>query len=250
MITILKNIDTLLKNNVMNLENRDFIPQNWESFAIWIMNFEAQMPVLAAKYGVTAEALAQLAEDAAWAKYYVAAMFALRRQEKQLFAYVKTVANKKPDATTPSAPIFALPAGEPPLVPVGVKARAREIANRIKWQKSIYTIADGRLLGIVLKDEVRRGESEYAPKLKISAADEFRVSFGFRKQGMHAVRFEYRRKDGDWIHLGDAAKSPAEFTVPPTAPDAPEQIEIRAVFLKNYKIFGSYSPIYTATIAP
>ena len=33
-------------------------------------------------------------------------------------------------------------------------------------------------------------------------------------------------------------------------PGDAEQIEIRAVFLKDYKPYGSFSPIYTATVAP
>ena len=38
---------------------KDFIPQSWSAFADWTANFNTQLQVLAAKYGVSAAKLAQ-----------------------------------------------------------------------------------------------------------------------------------------------------------------------------------------------
>ena len=33
---------------------KDYLPRNWEAFAAWMANFNAQLPGLAAKYGIDA----------------------------------------------------------------------------------------------------------------------------------------------------------------------------------------------------
>ena len=232
------------------MPSRDFLPQNWAAFAEWIINFYAQLVLLAAKYGIEPDTLSETKADTNWTKYWVQAKFNAKQQEKQLSEFIEATANGELGSPATTAPTWSLPDGVPDDVPPGIKKRIREIANRIKDQKSIYTLADGELLGIVTGEETGKPEADYAPTMKITQMSQYHLEFEFRKEGLDAVRFEFRRKGGAWQPVGDSAKSPTDFMITPETPGEAEQIEIRAVFLKDYQPFGSYSPIYTATVAP
>ena len=86
-------------------------------------------------------------------KYWVPTKFSAKAQEKQLTDYTDGIANGNLGAPQPNEPTWALPADPPVAVPPGIKKRFREIAGEIKAQKSIYTHADGELLGIIPPDE-------------------------------------------------------------------------------------------------
>lgn len=231
--------------------NRDYIPTSWAAYADWLLNFVTQLKKLAAKYGVSTATIDALEADSDWAQYYVPAKLTAAQQEKQLTDYMAaTRGGVKDGKGTPTKPVWELPAGAPPDVAPDIDGRIREVANFIKNQKSVYTLADGELLGIVSVDESSKPDNQYAPTLKINQMTTYHIGFEFRKEGLDAARFEYRKKGGAWTALGDSAKSPTDFMIPPTTPGEAEQIEIRAIFLKDYKPFGSYSPIYTATIQP
>jgi hypothetical protein len=229
---------------------KDYIPQNLTAFAAWILNFHTQLQTLAAKYGISAVTLASLGSDNAWTQYWAQARIAATQQEKQITDFITQIADGELGKPVPTTPQWSLPPNPPPAVETGIKKRIREIANAIKNQKSIYTRADGELLGIVTGEEAGRPETDYQPALKLQALAAYHLQAEFRKMGLDAVRFEIRRKNGEWSPAADSAKSPADFLVTPEKPGDPEQIEVRAIFLKAYKPFGSYSPIYTATIAP
>lgn len=228
---------------------KDYIPTNLTAFAAWILNFYVQVLPLATKYGVTTPQLQTLKKDSDWVQYWAETRVGATQQEKQMTGYIDEIADGELNQPAPAQPFWTLPPDPPLQVPTGIKKRCRELANFIKNQKGVYTRADGDLLGIVSPDESGKPEADYQPQLKLQTLPNFHLQAEFRKFGMDAVRFEVRRTGGEWQTLADSARSPADFLVHPTSGD-PEQIEVRAVFLKDYKPYGSYSPIYPATIAP
>lgn len=62
--------------------SKDFIPKSWSAFADWTENFNSQLQVLAAKYGVSAAKVAQTGKDSDWVKYRVQAKVNAKAQEK------------------------------------------------------------------------------------------------------------------------------------------------------------------------
>lgn len=228
----------------------DFIPQNWAAFADWTDNFNSQLQVLAAKYGIAAAKLAQTQKDSDWVKYWVQAKFNAKAQEKQLTDYTDGIANGNLGTPQPNEPTWALPADPPVVVPPGIKRRFREIAAEIKAQKSIYTQADGELLGIVAPDEGSLSPETTAPDLKISPKPNFALEVEFRKFGIDALRVEFRHKGGNWQLAAILTSSPGVFNIIPNEPNNAEQIEIRAIFIEKNQNFGIFSPIYTAVIQP
>ena len=229
---------------------KDFIPNTWSAFADWSENFNTYLPDLAAKYNVSAATLAQTAADNSWVKYWVQAKVAAKSQEKQLNDYADEIANGALNAPAPKEPTWALPANPPAEVEPGIKKRFREIAGGIKAQKSIYTQADGELLGIVAPGEGGLEPENAAPVLKLTTMPNFVLEAEFRKYGMDGLRVEFRRKNADWQLAATLISSPGVFNIAPTTPGTAEQIEIRAIFLEKNQPYGSFSPIYTAVIAP
>lgn len=173
-----------------------------------------------------------------------------KAQEKQLNDYADEIANGALNAPAPKEPTWALPANPPPAVAPGIKRRYRETAAGIKAQKSIYTQADGELLGIVAPDEGGLAPEDTAPELKLFSMPNFALEVEFRKFGLDGLRVEYRYKNGTWKLAATLMSSPGVFNIEPTTPGNAEQIEIRAIFLEKNQPYGSFSPIYTAVIQP
>lgn len=228
---------------------KDFIPQSWSAFADWFQNFYTQLVVLAAKYGVT-DKLPQLERDNSWVGYWVGAKVSVKQQEKQLTDYIDAVTRGELGSAPPSIPEWGLPASQPANVPPGIKARVREVAAIIKAQKSIYTTADGNLLGIISPEEAGLTEADFTPSLKLRSLNNYGIEADFRKFRLDALRIEYRHKGGDWMLAAVLTTSPGVFNIPTITPGSVEQVEIRAVFFQNNKIYGNYSPTYTVVIQP
>lgn len=228
----------------------DFIPSNWSAFGDWSQNFNTQLQVLAPKYGISAAKLAQTAKDNAWIQYWVPSKVAAKNQKKQLDDYVSAVSNGALNDPKLNDPTWAL-AGEPPVtVDPGVKKRFREIAAFIKAQKSIYTQADGELLGIVSADESNSLPDSYTPDVKFDSEPNFALEAEFRKYGLDALRIEFRHKGGEWQLAAILTSSPGVFNIHPATAGQAEQIELRCVFIVKNQPYGNYSPIYTAVIQP
>lgn len=232
------------------MSSRDYIPNNWDAFAVWMANFNNQLPTVATKYNVSAAVLTKVGKDNEWLQYWVEARNTGKQQEKQLGDYVEGVANGNLGDPPLNDPTWALPPTPPSNVLPGIKKRIREVANGIKVQKSIYTAADGELLGIVTPEETRAGEETYTPELKLRSLNNFGVEVDFRKFGMTAIKIEVRHKGGTWQSAAFLNKSPGVFNVLPAVPDTAEQIEIRAIYMKDNANYGNFSAIYPIVIAP
>lgn len=228
----------------------DFIPGNWSAFGDWSQNYYTQLVILAPKYGISADKMVQAQKDNAWVQYWVQAKLAAKNQKKQLDDYVSGVANGELNAPALDDPIWALAAGAPAAVNPGVKKRFRENAAFIKAQKSIYTTADGTLLGIVTAEEANLSPSDYTPEVKFLSLANFALEADFRKYGLDALRVEFRHKGGEWQLAAILTSSPGVFNFHPTTAGQAEQIELRCVFIVKNQPYGNYSPIYTALIQP
>lgn len=229
---------------------KDYIPQNWAALAVWLANFSFQLQGLALKYNVPESKVTQIGLDNTWVQYWVEARNSAKQQEKQLSDYFTEIVRGDLGAPQPTQPIWELPSNPPPFVSPGINKRIREIAASIKAQKSIYTRADGELLGIVTPEEAGFNEMEFTPEVRLRSLSNYAVEADFRKYGLDALRIEYRHKNGNWQLAAILTSSPGVFNVVPTTFGNAEQIEVRAVFVVKNQIFGNYSPSYTIVIQP
>jgi hypothetical protein len=229
--------------------NREYIPRNWAAFAVWFGNFVVQLNVLASKYGVVKAKTDELEADNVWTQFWAAAQETSKQQKKQVTDYVDAVKKGKLGSPALANPVWDL--GTPPaVVPPGINDRIREVANFIKAQKSIYTTADGELLGVVTAEEAGKAENEYIPALKLESEPNYNLDTDFRLFGLDALQVEYRFKGGDWHIAATLTRSPGTFHIIPTTVGEAQTVEIRAVFIVNSKPFGEYSPIYATVIKP
>jgi hypothetical protein len=227
------------------MATRDFLPATWSGLAEWYRNFALNLTDLAAKYGITEAVQTSVANDNNWIQYWVAAKFTARQQEKQLTDYAEAIADSEIGAIAPPAPAWSLPPNPPVEVAPGLRKRVRQLANQIKSSAN-YTEADGALLGIISTTTEDTPAAEMKPFFTAHAMPNYAVALEFKRLGMDSVLFEIRRANGEWVSMGTKTASPAKITIQAIAP---EQIQIRAVFIKKDEPVGAYSDIVTVTIA-
>ena len=229
---------------------KDFIPKIGRLLPIGRTIINSQLQNLAAKYGISAGKLTQTQKDNDWVKYWGQAKFNAKAQDKQLTDYADTIANGNLGTPQPNEPTWALPPDSPLAVAPGIKRRFREIAAEIKAQKSIYTQADGELLGIVAPDEGSLSPETTAPDLKLNSMPNFALGVEFRKYGRcPARRISSQRRKLAVSHDFNEQPGRVQHRPDQTPADA-EQIEIRRIFIDKNQHFGIFSPIYTAVIQP
>lgn len=224
----------------------DFLPRNWQAFAVWMASFIAGMTTLGAKYGLAGE-LPQLVRENDWVQYWIQAKFTARQQESQLSDFVETIVNGEQGAAQPTDPEWKLPDNTPPIIATGLKKRLRSLVRQIK-ASPLYTRSDGELLGIISPEEAGVSPDGTTPEIKLRSLANFAVEIEFRKYGFDALRVEYRHKGGNWVLAAILTSSPGVFNIVPTAAGEAEEIEIRCVFLVKNQPFGNYSPTYSAVI--
>ena len=230
--------------------SRDFLPLNWAAFAVWMANFVTQLAGLQAKYSVSNDSLEALQQDNDWVQFWAPKRDVAKQQAKQMTDYVEGVRKGALGAPALSNPVWSL-GTMPPTVAPGINARIREVANFIKAQKSIYTQADGELLGIVTLEETGRPENEYVPALKLGGESNYGTEADFRLMGTDALRVEYRFEgETEWKLAAILTSSPGVFNIVPQTAGKAEMVQIRAVFIVDNQPFGEYSPIYSIVVKP
>lgn len=230
----------------------DYYPRKREELPEWYQNFLAQLLILQAKYGITNDQRAPIQADNDWIQYWVAAMHEIVEQVDALVGedgYFNTILKAAEGTPAPSPVVIALPGGVPAEVLPGMRARARDIANFIKGNP-VYVVADGELLGIVTSKETPNAPSSLTADFTVRTLAGFAVEVTFSRQGMTAMRFEYRHKGGNWIFVNVLNSSPGTLVITPETPGTAEQVEIRSILMEKNDPIGNYSDTKNAFIAP
>lgn len=236
------------------MPDRDFYPASMDAKVPWHANLAANLPgALATKYGISAGTVAAVQADSDWIGGWVAFRHAEDTASQQLTKYFNTIAGNDSSVPAPAAFSVAIPGAaiQPTQVAPGVEKRVRDLARDIKG-RSNYSEADGELLGIVapgsgggpsLPDTTK-------PVITLTTRVAFEVGVKFRKLGMDGIRIEYRHSGGAWLPGGTLITSPGTFTVAPATPGTPEQVEVRAVYLKGNNTSGEYSDTGSVYVGP
>lgn len=232
--------------------NADFYPTSRDGRWAWHVNFFDQLRNhgFATKYGIPDDVLTAFEVIALWYAYWVPRWHAEDAYSQQLTKYLNTYAGNDPLAEVPSTP--TQPAeGPPPAEPaVGIEKFTRKWAAQIK-KSAIYAPADGEAMGIAAPESEGRQPEDMKPTFKAVTREAFQVGVTFKKQGMSAVRFEYRHKgSGTWLPAGVLLASPGSFTVAPAVPGEAEQIEVRAIFMQGNENVGLWSAIEVVYVGP
>ena len=230
----------------------DYYPRKREELPEWYQNFYTQLQLLQAKYGIAAAQVNEIKSDNNWIQYWVPAIHAINQKIDSINGadgYFDTILKQPEGTPAPSAVVIALPAGVPAEIPPGARARVRDIANFVKGNPD-YVSSDGDLLGIVTTGGEAPNFGDVTADFKVKTLAAFALEVTFTKQGSDGMRFEMRKKGGDWQFVTVLTSSPGSFTVTPTTPGQAEQVEIRGILIKKNDPVGNYSDIKTAFIAP
>ena len=231
------------------MPSRDYYPSNMDALAAWWANFYVQLVALATKYGIDASAVGQAEKDNLWIQYWVQARHDADNLSQQLTKYFNAISGNDETLEPPAAINWVLAGSSPQEQPPGIEFRTRKIARDIK-NSMVYAVADGELLGIVGASALPPNFAGMTPEFTLETLVNFELKASFRKNGMDALKFEFRHKGGNWMPAGFLVTSPGTFAVMPTTPGTAEQVEIRAFYILKNEIVGQVSDTKTALIAP
>ncbi|MEQ1924419.1 MAG: hypothetical protein ABL952_18125, partial [Pyrinomonadaceae bacterium] len=110
--------------------------------------------------------------------------------------------------------------------------------------------ADGEALGIVSSKDAPLNPVTLTADFTVRTLAGFAVEVTFSRQGMTAMRFEYRHKGGNWIFVNVLNSSPGTLVITPQTPGTAEQIEMRSILMDKNDPVGNYSDTKNAFIAP
>ncbi len=237
-------LELKFQENLIMAGNKDWYPTRIESLPEWYQNFVTQLQALATKYAIAVEQITAIQTDNAWIQYWVPALTTVDAQIEHLNNYFRTVLTLTEDVPAPKVPTLALPTPTPAALPVGVRTRARDIANFIKGNP-LYSTADGELLGIVSINSEPPPLSEITAEFKLRTLANFGLEASFVKNGMDAIQ-----QGGAWTLAAILTSSPGVFSIDPQVAGQPEQIELRGIMLKKNEPVGNFSDTKNAFIAP
>ena len=233
------------------MPDQDFYPQSRDARWAWHVNFYDQIKNhgFATKYGIPGAVVDAFLVIADWYAYWVPRWHAEDAYSQQFSKYFNTYAGKDSGAEVPSVPTQPDEGSPPPEPEVGIEKYTRDWAAQIK-KMTIYAPADGEAMGIATPSSSGILPEEMQPTFKAVTREAFEVGVTFKKQGMSAVRFEYRHKGGSWLPAGVIINSPGHFVVAPQTPGEPEQIEVRAIFMQGNNNIGLWSTIVVVYVGP
>lgn len=85
----------------------------------------------------------------------------------------------------------------------------------------------------------------------MAAKSDSRVEVTFSKQGLDAMKIEYRRKgETAWNLVGVATASPFMHEADPATPGEPEIREYRGTLFQKNQEIGNTSPVYSVITTP
>lgn len=230
----------------------DYYPQSMDARMAWHAVFIDQLlnHGFAAKYSITFPTTTALQAISAWFNYWVPLRHSLDAYSQQVTGYFNTIAGSDENADPPSQPTFAAPEEIPDDPAPGIEKFTRDIVKQIK-NSTIYAPADGEAMGIESPEPTPFNPAELRPTFKAVTREAFEIGVTFKKQGMSAVRFEFRYKGGlSWMPAGVLLSSPGAFSIAPQTPGQPEQIELRAIYMQGNNNIGQWSDIVPVLIAP
>lgn len=235
------------------MSRRKFYPNGRDPKAAWHATYAGKIGSIAAKYGIGAATLAEIAADNAWIQFWTQFRNDADAQKQALTRYFNDICGDDSTLPPPAAVNWSLTAGAPPEVPPGIEYRVYQVADQVMGHMD-YAKADGELVGFELPEGV--GSIPLAPGDPVSPNFELRTLAGFeleakfKRNGNSAVKFQYRYIGGTWATAAVLLNSPGSFAVPPAVPGVAQQIEIRAIYLLGNEEVGIYSDAKTAFLAP
>ncbi len=131
----------------------------------------------------------------------------------------------------------------------GIVPWLRALLKRIKAAPG-YTEQMGEDLGLIIDNPTPLVPGDIVPELKITALTDDQIEIKFSKQGLDALRVDWRPAGTeDWLMAGVFTSSPAIYQHNSPGKN-PQSIELRGRLLQKNNPVSQYSPIYQVVTNP
>ena len=214
-----------------------------------LQSLNTKLPTYSATLGITAPEMTSLSYDAVNFNYIINFAQLVNDSKDAFFAFKEDLIDGEVsniELPIPTFPTVSMPEAALP----GIKKRLRSLLKRIKSAPA-YTEQIGEDLGLVEKDASGFNPDDLFAELKPRAISNGRVEISFSKQGMDAMRVEFKRKgESSWSLASVFTASPGIHDAPSVPPDTPESREYRGILIKKNDPIGNMSPSYTIVTTP
>lgn len=216
---------------------------------VFVQNFKVKIVAYVVVLNLLASEISALGDDALNFNYIVNFAQQVEDSKDAFYAFKDELINGGIATAPLIVPTFA-PVDMPKEPIAGIKKRLRGLIARIKASAG-YTQQIGEDLGLVENDPGSLNPDTLNADIKPRAIADGKVEITFSKQGMSAMRVDFRRKgDVKYEFAGLYPSSPAIHDEPSVPPDVPEQREYRGILIKKNDPIGNVSPSYTIVTTP
>lgn len=111
-----------------------------------------------------------------------------------------------------------------------------------------YAESIGYDLGLYGAEKLPVRESDLQPKITFKINSGSKIEIKGSMQRMDAMRIEYAPENGIFKPAAFITRTPAAFELPPETPGTLEKGTLRAIYIKNNKPFGNFSPEQYVTL--
>ncbi len=224
-------------------------PTNEPDINLLLQSLVIKLPAHATPLGIDQAELDALINDASNFTYVLTTAQLVTDSVDAFFAFKDDMFNGDPSTTALIMPTFPTIATPRETLP-GIKKRLRALLKRIKASVG-YTVQIGEDLGLIENDPGALNPDSITAEIKVRALQDGKVEIVFSKQGMDAIRVDFRRKgDVVWMLAGIYTSSAGIHDTPSVPPGEPEAREYRAIMIKKNVPIGNMSPIYTVVTTP
>jgi hypothetical protein len=221
-------------------------PSTEAEIDLFLKNRVVKMPIYQAALGVTAAEVTKL-NDGAQNFEYLMNLANQISDTKEAFTNFKNTMYYGEQAAQPAIPIFPIVA-MPNTGQQGIVTFAKALIKRIKTSSG-YTEQIGEDLGLIVVGGDSLSPAEIVPELKLRAIEDGVVEIKFSKDGLDAMKIDWKPKGEEtWQLAGVYTSSPALHNG--SNGGNPQAREYRGRLLKKNEPVSQYSAIYSVVTTP
>ncbi|HMO81457.1 MAG TPA: hypothetical protein PKD24_11775 [Pyrinomonadaceae bacterium] len=212
-----------------------------------IDRLESELPAFQALLGLTVGDMVRLSNAKANFHYIrdVAGEISGKKESFQDFKNAMFNGPETPSIDPPVFPVIALPE----LQEQGIIPFIRQLIKRLKASPN-YTEAIGEVLDLVVDSPDELNPGDIVPELKLKGLNDGAIEIKFSRQGLDAMRVDWRVKDAtEWQLAGTYTTSPGIHNQP-SADGKPEAREYRGILLSKNQPVSQYSATYNIVTTP
>jgi len=224
-------------------------PTNEPEINLLLQSLVIKLPAHVGALAITQGEFDALVDDALNYNYILTVAQLITDSADAFYAFKDELVNGEISISPLTFPTFPLIATPKDALP-GIKKRLRALLKRIKAAAG-YTVQIGEDLGLIENDPGALNPDSITADIKVRALMDGKVEIVFSKQGMEAIRVDFRRKgDVTWMLAGTYTSSAGIHDTPSVPPGEPETREYRAIMMKKNVPIGNMSPIYPIVTTP